>query len=167
MTTGTQDANTFLMGAGGRSAKFEQHKDEIDGIVVSSELRQQTKYGTSELKFWDDGNPMMQMVVTLQITGDAMDEDDDLLRKVYVRGQMQEAVKAAVVKAGETGLDVGGRLFVRYVSDAEPLKPGFNGAKQFIAKYAPPDRSVAVPEGDPALSDGPPDDYIDPDDLPF
>ena len=67
----------------------------------------------------------------------------------------------------ETGLDVGGRLFVRYVSDAAPLKPGFNGAKQFIAKYAPPDRSVAVPEGDPSLSDGPPDDYLDPDDLPF
>ena len=53
MTTNpTADANTFLMGAGGRSAKFEQHKDEIDGIVVSSELRQQTKYGTGELMEW-------------------------------------------------------------------------------------------------------------------
>ena len=167
MTTGTQDANTFLMGAGGRSAKFEQHKDEIDGTVVSIELRQQTKYGTGELMTWEDGNPRMQMVVVLKITGDAVDEDDDLLRKVYIKNQMQQAVKNAVIKAGETNMEVGGRLFVRYVSDAEPSRPGMSGAKQFIAKYAPPDRSVAVPEGDPSLSGGPPDDYIDPDDLPF
>lgn len=164
MTTQTDAANQFLMGSGGRSAKFEQHKDEVDGFIVSTELRQQTKYGTNEPMTWDDGNPRMQMVVTLKITGDAADEDDDLLRKVYVRGQMQEAVKNAVVKVGETTLDVGGRLFVRYISDAEPSRPGLNGAKQFFAKYEPPDRSVAVPDDGPS---GPPADYVDPDDLPF
>ena len=160
----TTDPNAFLMGSGGRSAKFEQHQDEVDGLVVSSELRQQTKYGSNEPMTWDDGNPRMQMVVTLRVTGDALDDDDDLLRKVYVRGQMQLAVKDAVVKAGEAGLDIGGRLFVRYVSDAEPAKPGLNGAKQFFAKYAPPDRSVAVPDDQESYAEVPP---IDDDDLPF
>lgn len=158
------DPNSFLMGSGGRSAAFKQHNDEVDGVVVSVEMRQQTKFGTNEPMTWDDGNPRMQMVVTLQVTGDAVDDDDDLLRKVYVRGAMQGAVKNAVVKAGETGLEVGGRLFVRYVSDGEPASAGMSGAKQYFAKYAPPDRSVAIPEGG---ADGPPADYQDPDDLPF
>ena len=162
----TQAADAFLMGSGGRSAKFEQHKDEVDGTIVSTEMRQQTDFKSGKPKTWDDGNPMMHLVVTLKIEGPGVDDEDDLLRKLYVKSQMQVAVKNAVLEVGENTLANGGRLFVRYVGDDEPSKPGMNGAKRYFAKYVAPDRSMAVPDGDP-ISGEPPVDYVDPDDLPF
>ena len=161
MTTETQDAaNAFLMGAGGRSAEFKEHGDDVDGIVISAEPRQQTDFATKEPKVWKDGNPMMQLVVTLKISGPAVDEEDDLIRKLYVKSQMTQAVKNAVLEAGQNGIANGGRLFVRYVGDAESSGPGMSGAKQYIAKYAPP--TVPVPDGEPVDDREPP-----PDDLPF
>ncbi len=154
MTTETQDAaNAFLMGSGGRSAEFKQHGDEVDGIVVSAEPRQQTDYTTNAPKEWEDGNPMMQLVVTLQTSGEPIDDEDDLLRKVYVKAQMTVAVRDAVKKAGENGLANGGRLAVRYVGDAEPKREGMSGAKQYVAKYAPPTGPVPA---DPEQYDEPP-----------
>ena len=55
-----------------------------------------------------NGDPRMQLVVTLKIT-DAVDEDDDLLRNVYGKGQLQEPAKQAGVNAGEPTRDTGGR----------------------------------------------------------
>ena len=162
MTTQAADPNAFLMGSGGRSAKFEQHKDEVDGTIVSTEMRQQTDFKSGKPKFWDDGNAMMQLVVTLKIEGPGVDDEDDLLRKLYVKSQMQAAVKDAVLEVGEDGLANGGRLFVRYVSDKDPTGPGLSGAKQYIAKYQAPTTPVAVDQPD---GDEPPP--FDDSDLPF
>ena len=145
MTTHATDADSFLMGAGGRSAQFKSHGDQVFGTVMSAEMRQQVDLDTNQLAFWDDGNPKMQLVVTL-LTEQHEDDDDDGLRKVYIKGQMQKAVADAVRKAGVKGIREGGRLVVRYVGDAEPIKKGFSGAKQFIAKYEAPTQEVMVPE---------------------
>src|ERR1051325_420828 len=140
----TTDADSFLMGAGGRSASFKNHGDQVWGVVMNAEMRQQINMDTNKLDFWEDGNPKMQLVVTL-LTEEHADDDDDGLRKVYIRGQMQKAVADAVRKAGERGIREGGRLFVRYVDDAEPTRKGFSGAKQYFAKYEAPSREVVVP----------------------
>ena len=150
----TTDADSFLMGAGGRSAKFEKVNDRVWGIIMDSQLRQQIDLDTGKPATWDDGNPKMQLVVTL-LTELHDDDDDDGLRKVYVKGQMQKAVGDAVRKVGAKGLRDGGKLFVQYTGDAEPTKRGFNGAKQYFAKYEAPVQETIVPQ------------EADPDDVPF
>lgn len=159
----TTDPNDFLMGAGGKSATFHSHNDECWGTIIHYEMRQQTDFDSGAVKTWDDGNPMMQVVVTLQ-TDEQDDEEDDGLRKLYVRGQMQKAFASAIVKVGAKGIAEGGRIFVRYVSDAEPRRSGMSGAKQYFVKYEPP---VLKVEGDPS-DEAPADEpELDPEELPF
>ena len=160
MTTAT-DANEILMGSGGRTAKFTQHGEQVWGEIVSLDARQQTAFESSELLYWPDGAPRMQVVVTLQ-TELQDDADDDGLRRLYAKGAMTAAIRKAVTQANARGLTTGGRLLVRYVSDAAPKRPGMSGEKQYFAKYEPPAATVVIPEdgGDDAP---PPND----EDLPF
>ena len=152
----TNDPNAFLMGAGGRSATFPEAGTQYDGYIVSYEMRQQTAYQTNKLKFYDDGNPMMQLVITIH-TDLREDDDDDGLRSLYVRGNMQKAVRDAVAKAGARGIAADGRLFVRYVGDEETAQKGKNPAKRYIAKYAPPVQAIP---SDPDDAPPPDDDAI-------
>ena len=63
-----------LLEGGGKSAKFETVGDTTKGQVVSAESRQQTDYTSGEPLTWDDGNPRMQLVITLAT--DERDPDD-------------------------------------------------------------------------------------------
>jgi hypothetical protein len=137
----TLDPNSWLMGSGTRSAKFETEGDKVVGIICSMEMRQQTDIKSGEPKTWGNGDPMMQMVVVLE-TDERDDDEDDGMRTLYVKGQMQRAVGDAVRKAGERGLGVGGKLGVQFVNTAAPKQRGFNGAKQYVAKYEAPVMSV-------------------------
>jgi hypothetical protein len=152
MTSNYTDPNAWLMGTGGRSAKFEKEGDIVVGFIQHTEVRQQIDLDTSKPAFWDDGNPKMQLVVTLE-TELREDDDDDGLRNLYVRGQLQKAVADAVRRAGARGLAPGGKLGVKWVSTAEPKKRGHNGAKQYTAKYEPPTQPV---DGFPTDDDAPP-----------
>ena len=143
--TTTYDPNAFLMGGGARSARFETVGDTVIGLVTSMEMRQQTDFKTNELLFWQDGNPRMQLVVTLE-TMAREDADDDGLRNVYIKGQMQKAVADAIKRAGERGIGQGGKLGIKFVATATPTDPRLSGAKQYTASYAPP--VVTVPNGD-------------------
>ena len=145
----TMDPNAFLMGTGGRSAKFKAVGDKVSGVIFGMEMRQQTSIDGDPL-VWDDGKPRMQMVVTL-LTKDHEDEDDDGLRRVFIKGQMQKAVRDAVMKAGQRGLGEGGELAIQYTGDAEPTRRGVSGAKQYRARYEAP--QVAVPDDE---DDAPP-----------
>lgn len=158
--TATQDVNSLVMGSGGRSATFKVHGDQTWGVIVHSELRQQTDFDTGELMFWQDGKPRMQAVFTLQ-TDEITDDEDDGMRKVYAKGQMLRAIQAAVLKAGAKGVADGGTLLVRYTGDAEPKRKGMSGEKQYFAKYQPPAHTTVLPDQ--------PDDEEPPipDDLPF
>ena len=133
----TQDVNSFLMGGGARSAKFENEGDVVIGYITNSEVRQQTDMKTGVALTWDNGDPRMQLIITLE-TESRDDDDDDGLRTLYVRGQMQKAVAEAIRKVGERGLSNGGKLAVKFMSTAAPKTKGFNGAKQYVAKYEAP-----------------------------
>lgn len=145
MTTQAIDADAFLMGSGGRSASFKDHGDQVWGVVMSAEVRQQTDFTSGDLLFWDDGKPRMQLVVTL-LTEEREDDDDDGLRRVYIKGQMQKAVADAVRKAGAQGIREGGRLVVRYVEDIPATKRGLSPTKKYFARYEPPTQEVVVPD---------------------
>ena len=158
MTTQQTDPNAFLMGGGARSASFKNIGDQVQGTLFSCVTRQQTEPG-GKLKTYDDGNPMMQLVVTL-LTAEQDDEDDDGLRAVYVKGKLRAALRAAILKAGEHGIEEGGELVVRFVSELPPQTKGFSATKQYRVGYRPPSQQVEVPPTDGApMTDG--------DDLPF
>lgn len=141
----TPTADQFLMGGGVTSAKFEAINDYVVGTITDEpEVRQQTDLNTGALKVWDDGRPMMQLVVTLQ-TEQRNDNDDDGLRRVYVKGKsLTDAVREAVRKAGAKGLEVGGTLKVAYVGDGVATKKGFNPPKQYLAEYTRPTGSASA-----------------------
>lgn len=139
------DANDLLQG-GAPSAKFPTIGTTIKGTVVSAKKSQQTDID-GKLKFWDDGNPMWQIVITLQTDQrDPSIQNDDGERRLFVKGQMQTALKAALKDAGATGLEVGATLAVQYESDGE-AKPGKSAPKVYRGQYVKP-VSTGVTAGD-------------------
>lgn len=154
------DANSFLMGGGGApTAKFPTPNTTVGGrITEPPKVEQQRDIQSGEAKFWSDGNPMMQMVVTVQTDErDPAIEDDDGRRRIFVKGQMKNAVSDAVRQAGAKGLEVGGALHVRYTHDGEQKQRGFSPPKQYAAKYVPAAQSelAAPPATAPAPAAAP------------
>ena len=132
----TDTLDSFLGGGGSPSAKFIDVGATVKGTVTAAEVVQQTEFGTGTPKTWDDGKPMMQAVITLST--DLRDddiEDDDGTRRLFVKGQMQKAVREALKAAGVKSLEIGGTLAVKYTGDGAPSKPGFNGPKLYAAQY--------------------------------
>lgn len=157
------NVNQALMGGGGRSASFKNHDDRVWGEIIKFERIQQRDFDSGEPKVWDDGNPQMQIVISLQ-TDEREDEDDDGVRKVYVKepSQMLAAMRLAVTKAGAKGIANGGKFLVQYVSDGEPKRKGMSGQKQYFVRYeAPPEGYMPMAE---EVDENPP---IDESALPF
>lgn len=149
MTTTAPDANAFLLGGGGKSAKFENVGDTIKGVICAQpEMRQQTDIKTGLPTTWDDGQPKMQLVVKLQ-TELREDADDDGVRNLYIAGgfkrmSLQKAVAEAVKAAKAKGLEVGGTLAVKFTGEEPASTRGFNPAKLYMAKYEPPTAASAA-----------------------
>lgn len=146
--TQQQTAEQFLLGGGGKSAKFETVGATVTGsIAAPPQVRQQTDISTGAGLTWDNGDPKMQLVVQLQ-TNERADADDDGMRNLYVKGSkdpssksLHSAVAGAVQASGAKGLEVGGTLTVRYVGDGVSKTRGFNPPKQYEATYKAPDAS--------------------------
>ena len=152
MTTQATDPNALIMGSGARSAVFHNHGDQVWGTIISAEVRQQTDFDSGSPLFWDDGKPRLQVAIIL-LTEEQVDDDDDGLRAVYAKGQMLKAIRSAVVKVGKRGIEEGGKLVIRYVSDADPKRKGMSGAKQYFAKYEPPTHITELPDSGDAEDD--------------
>jgi hypothetical protein len=129
-------ANKFLMGGGGKSAAFKQKGDAITGVIISMEERQQTDFDSGKPLEWDDGKPKMQLVISL-LTEESVDEDDDGMRRLYVKGNLQRAIREAVIKSGKRTVSDGAMLTVTYTGDDVPTRKGMSGAKKYAAVYEP------------------------------
>ncbi len=144
------EANAMLQG-GAPAAKFAQKGATLEGKIVSAETAQQTDVKTGAPLTWDDGNPRMQVVVTLQTAEyDDSLEGDDGMRRLFVKGQMQTAIRQAIAEAGEHGMARGGTLKVQFY-DEKPTD--LSAQKLYRAKYTPP---AAISEGDWPDDDAPP-----------
>ncbi|ASR85267.1 hypothetical protein I5H06_gp37 [Mycobacterium phage SirPhilip] len=145
------DSYGFLGGGGPASAKFKSHGDTVGGpIAVEPEQRQQTDLDTNEPLTWKDGSPRMQLVVTVQTDlNDPEVDDDDGLRRLFVKGEMRKAVQKAVIAAGAKGLDVGGELYLTYVGDGEK-KGHLTPPKLYSATYKKPAAGAAPAAAAPA-----------------
>lgn len=134
----TDEVVEFLLGAAGAPAKFNVVGTVVQGRVLHHEKRQ-SRDMDGNLKTWDDGNPVWEVVVTLQTeTRDPEIEDDDGVRRVFVRGQMLKAVRDALVKCGWRQSLLGGTLGVKYTGDGIASRNGFSPPKQYAAKFEPP-----------------------------
>ena len=142
----TTDPNALLMG-GGKSFSFDTIGSKVSGTITALEAAQQTDIKTGEPKTWPDGNPMMQVIVTLQ-TELAEEPGDDGQRKVSLKGAKPDtsmgAVKAAIKAVGAPGIEVGGKLQLAYTGDGEPTQRGYNAPKRYAAKYEAPAPAPAV-----------------------
>ena len=146
------EANDFLAEGGVPSAKFDTVGKWVSGTIVAAEKRQQTKVGSGELLFWDDGRPRNQLVVTIQTDETSDDiEGDDGQRRIYARGIMLNELRKAIRPHGGK-IEPGGKLAVRYTGDGEK-KPGMNPPKLYQVKYEPPTKSAQVDDAD--LDDSP------------
>lgn len=130
----SQDTSSFF-GAVPPAFKFENHGDKVRGIVTHKTLRQQIDLDTGEALTWNDGTPRMQVDVTLSIAPKT--DDDDGLRRIYVRGLMRSAIIEAVKTVKGRDLNIGDLLSVEYTSDTEPQRRGLSGAKVYAAEVAP------------------------------
>lgn len=149
----TTTAEQFLLGAGGKSASFPTVGTTVTGTIVdpAPKVAQQTDMSGNPMT-WDNGDPRLQLVVTLQ-TQERGDVDDDGIRKLYVKGSkdpksksLHAAVAAAVQTANAKGLEVGGTLSVTYVGDGVASTRGFNPPKLYEARYTAPDHAAAAGE---------------------
>jgi hypothetical protein len=144
MTTPQQhqapNADDFLMGGGGApTAKFPTPGTVVSGrITQKPTVEQQRDIKTGDNKFWSDGNPMMQLVVTVQteLRDPTIDEDDGR-RRLFVKGAMKNVVADAVRNAGDRGLEVGGTLAITYTHDGVAKERGMSPPKQYTATYTP------------------------------
>lgn len=139
-TPNLPDADSLLMGGGIPSAKFPNIGDTVTGVIESKpEVQQQRDYDTDELLWWDDGKPRLQIKVVLRTNQRDPDIDDDQgLRALYLKAQLQSAVRDAVKASGAKGLEVGGTLTVTYDHDGVTNNKKFNPPKQYVASYTPP-----------------------------
>ncbi|MFD4936313.1 hypothetical protein [Streptomyces virginiae] len=154
MTTPQQyqapSADDFLMGGGGApSAKFPTPGTTVTGRITERptvEQQRDIKDGTP--KFWSDGNPMNQLVITVQTDQrDHEIDEDDGRRRLFVKGQLKNAVADAVRAAGARGLEVGGILTVTYTHDGQATQRGFSPPKQYTAQYiAAPAAELHTPD---------------------
>ena len=131
------ELEAMFSGGGAPTFKFEKIGDSITGTIVIADPRQQRDFDTNELKFWDDGNKMMELVLTLQTTyRDATIEDDDGQRRVFVRGAMLTAMRQALSKAKvKAAPEVGARVTIAHTDLGEIKRKGFNAPKLFTVDY--------------------------------
>lgn len=138
------DALDFLMGSG-TSAKFPKVGHSYTGTVQSFSLQQQRDYDTGAPLTWDDGSPKMQMVVelatdargTFDSEGNPQDvSNDDGARMLYVKANLQRAIKQAV-RASGSKFEAGGLLTVTRIKDAAKSNPRFKAPYDFEASYTP------------------------------
>jgi hypothetical protein len=66
-----------------------------------------------------------------------VDEDDDGMRRLYVKGNLQRAIREAVLKSGSRTIKDGASLTVQYIGDDVPARKGMSGAKKYAAVYEP------------------------------
>lgn len=139
-----QTTDPFAMTSSSPSVSF---KDAPIGtsytgkVIEAPSLVQARDYESGDPAFWPDGNPKMTVVTKLVIDGEE--------RSLWA--PKPSAMFAAIAKAQQdagASITVGGTLTVAYTGDKPNEKnPRLNPAKQYEAKYVPPDAFATTEQG--------------------
>jgi hypothetical protein len=156
----TQSMEGFLLGGKIAALKFPSVGTEHTLTVTDEpELRQQTDFDSGAPLFWDDKEtqPRMQLVITGEVDQAAREGvDDDGLRRLYVKGELQKAMGQALREAGAKSIEVGGKVWVKYTGDGTATGRK-NPPKLYKAAYKAPEAKAAAQASFLGSSDGPGD----------
>lgn len=112
--------------------------DSFTGIVTDAEVAQVRDYETSEPKFWDDGNPQMQVVLTLATDyRDPAKADDNGERKAYLPGQKLAALKQALKEIDRTTVQKGDVFTITYIGTKPASNKKYNDVKLYGIEIKP------------------------------
>jgi hypothetical protein len=138
MTTPLDAANQLLMGRGTKSINWKDNQvgyTVVGTIIDTPQVKQMTKFDSTDLAFWPSGDPMMEIVCTLQTDlRDPAEPTDEGKRKLHISPRMQQPVAEAVRKASAPGLAIGGRIAVQRTGGTGASGSPFT----FAAEYQPP-----------------------------
>lgn len=138
--TNTQSVNDLLNGASGPAAfKFDKVGDTAKGRITKLDTMQVRDYKTQQPRYYDDGNPIMQIVITLE-------QENGEETRVFCKPAAKAAIRTAVQAAEAEGLEVNGTLAVQYSGDEPADQPGLNPKKQFTAQYKAPVNNISANE---------------------
>lgn len=140
----SEDANDFLMGGGGPpSISFKDPATKgqwFGGKVVKTPAKSdvtQEKTPAGVERVFANGDPMMQVAISLQAV--APSADDDGVRRLFVRSAMRKDLKEAVEAAKATGVYKDGELYVMWYDDVPATVKGNNDRKLFKFAYKAPE----------------------------
>lgn len=146
------DVDRMLLGGGSPSAKFPAIGAIVRGTITEKPVVKQQTDMNGGLKTFDNGDPMMQIIVTVQTDErDPEIEDDDGVRRIFVKGNMLKATREAVRAAGKS-LEVGGVFAVQYTGDGVASQRGFTAPKLYAVAYQPPASAAETLLGAPAAT---------------
>lgn len=108
----------------------------VTGLVISQEMTSQKdpKSGKPKLR---GGREVPQLEVVIW-TEQRTDAEDDGARKLFVKGNLQKAFKAAILAAGDDDLRNGSRVSVQFTGTGQAFNADYAPPKLYKAKYEPP-----------------------------
>jgi hypothetical protein len=146
-------------GSGVRGLFNEEHgKGTRKGGTIVEPFPYQTErreFGTGEIERWpakpgqDQGDPKMQIVVTVQ-TDERLDDDDTGERRLYLKGRktdLHDKVAAAVAATGADDFELGGTLWVTRTGKGQSKAPGGPKPWLYEVEYARPKPSSGLTGG--------------------
>ncbi|NMM93464.1 hypothetical protein [Bifidobacterium oedipodis] len=127
--------------AGGTPSFFQRDDPigaSVTGTVESIEAQQQRDMDTQEPKYFDNGQPMMQVVIHIATTlRDATIPGDDGVRAVYVKGKNLSTLRQASRMVGRDFPHVGDGFTATYTANGEAKKRGWNPPKLYSYEIVP------------------------------
>lgn len=147
MTSNEQDTfDSLLLGRNGPPAfKFSTFGDFVEGTLTGKDTQQKAKFNPkepgdrSELLFFKSGDPITELILTLQTDlRDATKDNDKGLRRVFVSSLvMQQALQKAVADAGiKKSLPFGTKIKITYTHET-PVAGTSNSRKEYSVVVTP------------------------------
>jgi hypothetical protein len=136
-------ADDLLLGGGAPSVSFKNIGDVIEGPVVAKDAVHKQKFGTGE-KDYKDGNPVWQVVLTLQTNlRDPERYDDDGKRRIFFSPQMKQELGKALKAHGAKALPLGAIVRIRFERTV-PSQGGGQPKKEYsVSVTLPADTAIA------------------------
>jgi len=132
------DPNSLFATVSVPSISFKDAKigDSFTGTITHLETAQVRDFDSNEPKFWDDGKPQLQVVLTLDTEyTDPTNPEDDGTRKLYLVGAKLTAMKAAVKEFGKP-VAVGQVITITFTGEKPNANKRFNATKLYGVKLA-------------------------------
>lgn len=134
-----------LLSGNSAAFKFETIGDTCKGRIVSAKVQQQSDINTGQPKTFQNGDPMNQLVVTVE-------QEDGTEAAIYFKGgkfDVAEGKGDSSLEALKLALDgqqltEGGTLAVQFSGLGKKKNAGFSAPKLYTCAYKAPVASVDV-----------------------